>query len=99
MTEPFSLLLSLAAAAASPTAPSRAASLPATPAALQLFEQDWVLMNWALKHFDRNGDILLQPDEAEAAAIAFRRLADTNGDGRVTVEEYRAARDHILSSD
>lgn len=56
-------------------------------------------MNWALKHFDRNGDILLQPDEAEAAALAFRRLADTNGDGRVTVEEYRAARERILSSD
>ena len=96
---PASLLLSLAAAAASPTSPPRAASLPVTPAAQQLFEQDWVLMNWALKHFDRNGDILLQPDEAEAAAVAFRKLADSDGDGRVTVEEYRAARDRILSSD
>ena len=96
---PVSLLLSLAAAAASPTPPPRSASLPVTPAAQQLFEQDWVLMNWTLKHFDRNGDILLQPEEAEAAAVAFRRLADTNGDGRVTVGEYRAARDFILSHD
>lgn len=71
----------------------------ATPAALDLFEQDWVLMNWALKHYDRNGDILLQPGEAEAAAMAFRKLADSNGDGRVTVEEYRAARALILSRD
>jgi hypothetical protein len=99
VTVPASLLLSLAAAAASPTSPPRSASLPVTPAAQQLFEQDWVLMNWALKHFDRNGDILLQPDEAEAAAVAFRKLADSDGDGRVTVEEYRAARDRILSSD
>lgn len=91
----FLVILAIAAAAAA----QPSSRLPATPAAMQLFEQDWVLMNWALKHFDRNGDILLQPDEAEAAAIAFRRLADTNGDGRVTVEEYRAARDHILSSD
>lgn len=99
MAVTVSFLLSLAAASASPAAPPTRASLPATPAAMQLFEQDWVLMNWALKHFDRNGDILLQPDEAEAAAVAFRRLADTNGDGRVTVEEYRAARERILSSD
>lgn len=54
-------------------------------------------MNWALKHFDVNGDILLQPQEAAAAAQAFRTLADTNHDGRVTPEEYRAARAAILS--
>jgi hypothetical protein len=68
-----------------------------TPAALQLFERDWVLMNWALKYFDVNGDIMLEPAEAEAAAERFRRLADTNQDGRVTPDEYRAAREHILA--
>jgi hypothetical protein len=62
-----------------------------------LFERDWVLMNWALKHFDANGDILLQPEEAAAAAQVFRALADTNHDGRVTPEEYRAARTAILT--
>jgi hypothetical protein len=56
-------------------------------------------MNWALKHYDANGDILLEPDEAQAAAAAFRKLADANRDGRVTVEEYRAARALILSRD
>lgn len=71
---------------------------PVVPAALQLFERDWVLMNWALKHFDANGDILLQPDEAAAASQAFRTLADTNHDGRVTPGEYRAARSAILGS-
>ena len=70
----------------------------ATPAALQLFQSDWVLMNWALKFFDHDRDILLEPDEAAAAAADFRKLADTNGDGRVTPEEYRAAREAILTA-
>lgn len=68
-----------------------------TPAALQLFEQDWVLMNWALKYFDRDRDVLLQPEEAQAAADELRKLADSNHDGRVTTEEFRAARQAILT--
>ena len=92
------LLLGLCAAAA-PAAAQQAtpASVRVTPAARALFEQDWVLMNWALKYFDRNDDILLEPDEAAAAAAEFRRIADTNHDGRVTPEEYRAARELILA--
>ena len=82
---------------AQPSADPAYASLQPTPAALQLFERDWVLMNWALKHFDTNGDILLQPSEAQAAAETFRRIADYNGDGRVTPDEYRTARAAILS--
>jgi hypothetical protein len=97
----FGSALLLLSAAADPPVGGRAlpARIAAAPAALDLFEQDWVLMNWALEHYDRNGDILLQPNEAEAAAAAFRKLADANGDGRVTVEEYRAARARILSGD
>ena len=82
------LLIAAAAAAAAPQP---------TPAALELFQQDWVLMNWALKYFDWNRDILLEPDEARAAAAAFRAMADANGDGRVTPGEYRAARAFILA--
>ena len=41
-------------------------------------------------------DLLLSPGEAAMAADAFRSMADTNGDGRVTPEEYRAARAFIL---
>ena len=62
-----------------------------------MFERDWVLMNWALKFYDSNRDILLQPDEAAAAAEGFRKLADNDNDGRVTPEEYRAAREFILA--
>ena len=73
------------------------ASLKAVPAAQALFERDWVLMNWALKFHDRDRDILLEPDEAQAAASEFRRIADADGDGRVTPQEYRAAREFILA--
>jgi hypothetical protein len=95
MTSSLLLLLAAARVAAQPTA----ANLKVTPAAQALFERDWVLMNWALKNYDGNRDILLQPDEAQAAADAFRRLADTNQDGRVTPQEYAAARAEILQRD
>ena len=65
--------------------------------AVQLFEGDWVLMNWALKFYDADRDILLSPAEAQKAADAFRSMADANGDGRVTPQEYRAARQFILA--
>ncbi|HYX45797.1 MAG TPA: hypothetical protein VE820_03095 [Sphingomicrobium sp.] len=80
--------------AAQPTPASLKAS---SPAALNLFERDWVLMNWALKFYDENHDILLEPDEAQAAADEFRKLADKDGDGRVTPAEYRSAREAILT--
>jgi len=89
--------LVLIALPSSLTAQPAPTSLKATPAALELFESDWVLMNWALKFYDSNHDILLQPDEAAAAAQAFRKLADADNDGRVTPEEYRAAREFILA--
>lgn len=90
-------LLSLLASAAPAATQATEASLKTPPPALQLFERDWVLMNWALKYFDTNHDILIQPDEAQKAADAFRKLADANGDGRVTTQEYSAARADILS--
>jgi hypothetical protein len=81
----------LAAASASPPSP------PVTNAAISIFERDWVLMNWALKFYDRDHDILLSPGEAATAAAAFRAIADANGDGRVTPKEYRSARQFILA--
>jgi hypothetical protein len=87
------LTLSSAAVAAQP-APQ---ALKPTPAALNIFERDWVLMNWALKFYDKDRDILLEPAEAEAAATELRKIADADGDGRVTTAEYRAAREFILA--
>jgi hypothetical protein len=54
-------------------------------------------MNWALKRYDANRDILIEPSEAQAAAAEFRKIADGDGDGRVTTSEYRAARAFILA--
>ena len=94
------LVTTIALASAAPLfAQATPASLTTAtaPAAKQLFERDWVLMNWALKSYDFNRDILLEPEEANAAAEAFRRLADSDSDGRVTPEEYRSAREAILT--
>ncbi len=76
--------------------PTRA-SLQSAPAAKSLFERDWVLMNWALKFYDSDRDILLEPTEAVRAAQEFRKIADADADGRVTPQEYRAAREFILA--
>jgi hypothetical protein len=91
-------LLALSAAAA-PAAAQQAtpASVRVTSEARALFERDWVLMNWALKYFDADHDIMISDSEAAAAAAQFRRIADTDGDGRITPEEYRAARAFILA--
>ena len=95
----FVFVFALAAAAQSVGAAEQPtpASIRVAPEARDLFERDWVLMNWALKFHDSNRDILLEPAEAQAAADEFRSMADTNHDGRVTPDEYRAARAFILA--
>jgi hypothetical protein len=89
----LSIILANAPLAAQPTP----ASLSVEPAARALFERDWVLMNWALKFYDQDRDILLETGEAQAAAVEFRKIADADSDGRITREEYRAAREFILA--
>jgi hypothetical protein len=84
----FSMLVWATLAVAQPARPNPARAL---------FESDWVLMNWALKFFDRDHDIMLSDGEARAAAEAFREMADTNRDGRITPQEYSAARAAILA--
>ncbi len=89
----------LAAMAATPALaqPAPSQPVPASAPVATLFERDWVLMNWALKFYDRDRDILLSPAEVRAAAAEFRRIADGDGDGRVTPREYRAGRAFILA--
>jgi len=86
---PF-LLLAAAAAA-------DLAAAPASPAATELFERDPVLGQWALASFDANHDGWLTLYEAQGAVAEFKRLADTNGDGHVTVAEYEAAKRFLVA--
>ena len=97
MSREFVSLLAILAAPAAAQQLTTPASAPVTSQARQIFEKDWVLMNWALKFYDKDRDILLSPAEAQAAAANFRAMADANRDGRVTTDEYHAARAFILA--
>ena len=89
----FAFLLVSAPAVAQIAQPT---SLP-FPRATELFQRDWVLMDWALKLFDSNHDGILSTAEAQPAATAFKRIADGDSDGRVTRYEYERAREFILA--
>ena len=67
------------------------------PKAIELFEADSSLMQWALARYDSNSDRHLSIFEADKAAAEFKKIADGDGDGRVTLGEYRAARDFIVA--
>ena len=81
-----------------------AASAPAAdnlelvnPKAIELFEADSSLMQWAVAHYDADSDGPLSIFEADKAAGEFKRIADGDGDGRVTPAEYRSARAFIVA--
>lgn len=73
------------------------ASVSANPRAMELFSSDWVLMDWGLRFHDRDRDAELSVVEADAGARAFRQMADADGDGRVTPQEFAAARQFLLA--
>ena len=73
------------------------ASANVNPMAVELFERDWVLMQWAKRTYDRDRDGIISVAEAQPAASAFREMADANSDGRVTPYEYARAREFILA--
>ena len=73
------------------------ASASVNPMAVELFERDWVLMQWAKRTYDRDRNGIISVAEAQPAASAFRELADANSDGRVTPYEYARAREFILA--
>lgn len=81
-----------------PVAGSTAAAVPASnPRVIEPFEQDWVLMDWALRFHDKDGNVRLSLPEAEVAADAFKAMADHDKDGRLTPYEYDRARDFLMA--
>ena len=95
---PFLFVLVAAPAVAEPVTsrPTRA-SAPVNPKAMELFESDWVLMDWGLRMFDRDRNAELSQAEATAGARAFKEIADSDGDGQVTPHEFRRAREFLLA--
>ncbi|HXH52266.1 MAG TPA: hypothetical protein VNH53_02395 [Sphingomicrobium sp.] len=67
------------------------------PRAIELFEREPALMQWALRAHDRDGDGRLSQAEAQAAADAFRSIADGDGDGRVTPYEYARGVEFVIA--
>jgi hypothetical protein len=90
------ILLLLVAAAAAPPADASDYRL-VNPRAIELFERDSTLMDWALQRFDSNADGYLSIFEADKAAREFKAIADGDNDGQVTPTEYRSARDFVVA--
>ena len=67
------------------------------PNANALFDRDPVLRGWAVRQFDRNADGWLTLYEAQPAIRAFQDIADGDADGRISVVEYRRAKEFIAA--
>jgi hypothetical protein len=90
-------LLQIAAASASVPESASADYRLVNPKAIELFERDSTLMDWALGKYDSDHDGHLSIFEADSAAREFKRVADGDSDGQVTPAEYRSARDFIVA--
>lgn len=58
--------------------------------------RDRPLRGWVMRRFDTNRDGFLTRAEAYRAERAFERVADRNGDGRLTPREIAFARGRVL---
>jgi hypothetical protein len=90
-------LIAMTLASSAPALAQTPASVPANPRASELFQSDWVLMDWALRFHDRDRNAELSAAEADAGARAFKDMADADRDGRVTPREFASAREFLFA--
>jgi hypothetical protein len=67
------------------------------PRVTEAFERDRVLKRWGLSFYDQDKDGRLSILEAGAATTAFKNIADKNGDGRITTQEFDSAREFLFA--
>ena len=91
----LSMVIALAVGAAEPPKAEAIPSAVRYPHANELIDRDLALKAWAVRIYDTNRDGWLTLYEAQPAMTAFKDIADSDGDGRITTAEYRRAIEFI----
>lgn len=92
---PF-LIAMLAGAAAAPDVEA-SSSILRYPQATDFLESDRSLKAWSVRVYDQNRDGWLTLYEAQPAMDAFKDIADSDRDGRITTAEYRRGIEFITA--
>lgn len=93
----FGLFLMLAAGAADLPTVDAVPSAMRYPHANELLDRDVTLKAWAVRIYDQNRDGWLTLYEAQPAMAAFKDIADSDRDGRITPTEYRRGIEFITA--
>lgn len=91
------LIMAFAGQTAVAASPVSASTPTIYPNANELFDRDDVLRRWAVRNYDGNRDGWLTLYEAQSALAAFKEIADSDSDGRVTTAEYRRAKEFVFA--
>jgi hypothetical protein len=93
----MSMLIALAAGVADLPRVEAMPSVLRYPHANELLDRDATLKAWAVRIYDSNRDGWLTLYEAQPAMAAFKDIADSDGDDRITTAEYRRAVEFITA--
>lgn len=93
----LTLIMCISGQVAVAASPVSAPSSTNYPNANVLFDSDAVLNDWAVRNYDRNHDGWLTLYEAQPALAAFKEIADSDRDGRVTTAEFRRAKEFVFA--
>lgn len=91
------ILIAMAAGAAELPTVDAIPSALRYPQATAFLDRDTSLKAWAVQIYDSNRDGWLTLYEAQPAMAAFKDIADSDGDGRITTTEYRRGIEFITA--